>query len=240
MTLLNNKQLPKMITVFLLISGLTYFVVQFFRQGKIEDLLRNELKQITANEAMTWKGGELSDERLALHLNNNLPSFKNIKQPYFDGISNSDVDFPDNSNLEKNASTKSNVSAVKSDLGNYSNVTNYSFAQKKSTVTYASDSKDVSSTINTFQNNNTAQLINTRIQAVGNFASNSPSFSKTSFNTFLANNKLSITTDLSENHSTMLVGGDSNPGDPGVPVGDGTWVLIILLAGYGLVLKKWN
>ena len=92
-----------------------------------------------------------------------------------------------------------------------------------------------------FQTSNTMTKTNkpnnTEIQSPIVFGT-SPSFSKNSSNGFLANNSLSLTTDLSGNNSPMLIDGETNPGDPGIPVGDGTWVFLGLLVGYGLVMRK--
>ena len=36
----------------------------------------------------------------------------------------------------------------------------------------------------------------------------------------------------------MLIDGGTNPGNPGIPMGDGTWVLLGLLVGYMFVLSR--
>ncbi|MEI7502947.1 MAG: hypothetical protein WCJ61_06655 [Paludibacter sp.] len=232
MKVLNYKRLHITISVFLLLTSFIYFAFLFFQQGEIDVLLRNELKQISANEAMSWKGLELSDEQRTMPAHNDLPSFKNKTQYGLGDISNSEVDFHNYSNLEKAAPNGSNVLAVKNVDGTTSNVANYSYAQKKSAANYISAYQNVSNETHTFQSRNTSQPINHGIQSVANFASNSPTIPNTSTNAFLANNSLSLTTDLSNNSTSMLIGGDSNPGDPGVPVGDGTWILLIMMLAY--------
>jgi hypothetical protein len=164
-------------------------------------------------------------------LNQNLPSFKNKTQSDLDVIPNSEVEFPTSTTLEKSTPIKNNVSAVKNGDGTIQNGANYSYSQKKSIASYASGIQSISNKTNTFQTSN-VQPRSSGIQIVGNFKSNSPTFSNTPSNSFLANNTLTITTDLSENNSPMLIGGGSNPGDPGVPVGDGKWVLMMLLGIY--------
>jgi hypothetical protein len=196
-------------------------------------LLRNELKQISANEAMTWNGVALWDEH-TMPVNKDFPIFKIKTQFGFHDISDTEVDFPNNSNLEKTAPNKINVLAPKSGVGNNINVANYSYTPKKSVTTYAAVIMNVSNNINTIQSRNT-QSINTAIQTIGSFESNTPSSSITSSNTFLANNTLSIATDLTDNNSPMLIDGNSNPGNPGVPVGDGVWILLLLSFTYAMV-----
>ena len=180
---------------------------------------------------MTWKGVELSNEHHTMVLNRNLPSFKDKTQSDLDDIPNSKVEFPTSTTLEKSTPIKNNVSAVKNGDGTIQNGANYIYSQKKSIAIYASEIQSTSNKTNTFQTSN-VQPRSSGIQTVGNFASNSPSFSNTPSNSFLANNTLSISTDLSDNNSPMLINGGSNPGDPGVPVGDGTWVLMMLLGIY--------
>ncbi|MEI8084772.1 MAG: hypothetical protein WCG93_01020 [Paludibacter sp.] len=62
-------------------------------------------------------------------------------------------------------------------------------------------------------------------------------FSNTNTSTFIADNTISTTTDLTsaDHNSPMLVGPTGNPGDPGViPVGDGIPFLLALIAIYGV------
>lgn len=60
-------------------------------------------------------------------------------------------------------------------------------------------------------------------------------FSNPNTSTFIADNTISTSTDLTpENNSPMMVGPTGNPGDPGViPVGDGIPFLLALIALYG-------
>ncbi len=234
MKLLNNKRLPKIISVFILLLGLTVFAVQFFQYREIEVLLRNELTQISANEAMTWNGVVLWNEN-TVPVNNDFPIFNTKTQSGSEVISNTEVDFSLNSNFEKAVTSKSNVSAPKSGVGNNINVANYNFTPKKSVTTYAAAIKNVSNNINTIQSRNAIQHNNSGIQSISVYA-NSPSISNTSSNSFLANNSLSLTTDLSNNTSPMLIDGGTNPGDPGIPVGDGVWILLLLSMAY--ILQK--
>lgn len=234
MKLLNNKRLPKIISVFILLLGLTVFAVQFFQYREIKVLLRNELTQISANEALTWNVVAVLDEH-TMPRNNNLPVFKTKILSSSEGISNTEVDFSLNSNLEKDAPIKSSISAPKGGVGNNINVANYSYTPKKSVTTYAAAIKNVSNNINTIQSRNAIQHNNSGIQSISVYA-NSPSISNTSSNSFLANNSLSLTTDLSNNTSPMLIDGGTNPGDPGIPVGDGVWILLLLSMAY--ILQK--
>ena len=65
-------------------------------------------------------------------------------------------------------------------------------------------------------------------------------FSNNNISTFIADNTITTTTDLSaENNSPMMVTGD--PGDPGViPVGDGIPFLLTLIALFGARKVLWN
>ena len=200
-------------------------------------MLRNELKPISANEAMTWKGVDLSDEQHTMPLPNDLPSFKNQKLTDFVAFSNLDADFPGNTDIKAIEPSKNKVTATRSEVENSNNVATYLYAQNYAAVTYTSGIQNVSNYTYTIQNSKRYSTNNSEIQSLEIF-SNSNSFSNTSSNAFFANNTLSITTDLSDNNSPMLIDGDSNPGDPGVPVGDGVWVLLMMLLVYGLFFCK--
>ncbi|MEI8084574.1 MAG: hypothetical protein WCG93_00015 [Paludibacter sp.] len=238
MNLLNNNRFLKIISVLLLLGGFTFFAVQFFQHGEIEFLLCKEFGELRSNEALTLNGMESSYEHRMITETTNLPSYKNKKRRIFDDNDNSAIELPFNTNLETEHTSKKTITGTNSQTENSSNSANYNCSQNRSESTNRSGNQPISSNVTTFEANNNVQSINTGIQYDGNFGSKSQSFSNTSSNSFLANNTLTITSDLSENNSPMLIDGGTNPGDPGIPVGDGTWVLLGLLVGYGLVLSK--
>lgn len=234
MNLLNNKQLTG--TVFLL-AVLMCFVVQYLKQGEVEELLRNELHHFTTNEAPTFSKIPNSNESLKIAVGNHLPTFKHTSQSKVDEIANSQVDFPANQELENIETNKKNITEVTTGVKNANNASTYSYTQQKDEETYNAGIKYVSSKSSTFKTNNNSQSNNNGIGAVSNLENTSSSFSNTSSSEFLANNSLSLTTNLSDNYSPMMIDGGTNPGDPGVPLGDGTWVLLGLVVGYGFILK---
>ena len=237
MNLFNHRQLITTGSVVLLLVVFTYFAMRFFKQGEVENLLHNKFKYLTSNQTITLAGMKSSEERLVMAATYNLPSFKEKRQPYFEGISNFEVDFASNINLETDESNNNSITAPAGEAENTNSGTSYYYVQNKLAATYAAAFQNVSSKTKTFQNSNTVQPFNTGIQTEDYFGNKTPSIKNTSSNSFLANNTLAITSDLSDNNSPMLIGGGSNPGDPGVPVGDGTRVLLVLMVVYGLVLS---
>ena len=74
-------------------------------------------------------------------------------------------------------------------------------------------------------------------QSNNTFATSTQNYTNNRTASFLANNTLIIATEIITENDPMMVSGDSNPGDPGIiPIGDGTMILMILLAIYGLKL----
>jgi len=124
---------------------------------------------------------------------------------------------------------------------NYENNTKpmffYSYNQQESTTNNSSNNRIVLPATNESHSGTTINSNHNEIQSIGIFVDKTQSVKNISSNSFLANNTLTITTELSDNYSPMMVGGGSNPGDPGVPVGDGTWILLIMMLVYSL--KKW-
>ena len=230
----NNNRLIMAGSVFLLLVGTVYFAFQLFQQGEVADLLRNELNKHDVNQASTFRGMQSSDQELINAATKDLPTFKNASQSNVDEIANSQVDFPKSTKLEivekggNNTPSANNVATFRADNGTVIRADNGSATFSGGSVS------PIFQTSNTISKTNKPN--NTEIQSPIVFGT-SPSFSKNSSNTFLANNSLSLTTDLSGNNSPMLIDGETNPGDPGVSVGDGTWVLMGLLVGYGLILR---
>jgi hypothetical protein len=241
MNLLNNRRLIISGSVFLVLVSFTFFALQFFKQGTIEMLSFNELKPISSCVETIWDKNRSTDDQSIKAVTSAMPSFKSRTQPHSQAISNTEVDFPCNDNLESIEPTLKRNVAAKKVVENTNSTATYIYAPQNSSTTYASGIQNNSIKTSNFQTNNTVQSINTGIQSVAYLGTKAPVISNTANNSFLANNSLSLTTDLSDNNSLMLIGGDSNPGDPGIPVGDGTFVLLILLIGYGLIkISKWR
>ena len=221
-------------TVFLVLTVLLYLGVQFFQQGEVADLPRNEFEHKSSAEATSWTGFESLDNDYFMVANNQFPSFRKKTQLMFDRNINSGIDFPNSAKLEVVEKIGKNIPSDNS---------GFEFrAANGSEILAGNGSATVSSNLVSisFQATNIISKTNnpniSGIQAPITFGT-FQSFSNTSFNSFLANNTLSLTTDLSGNNSPMLIDGGTNPGEPGVPLGDGTWVLLGLLMVYGIILS---
>jgi len=227
MNLTNNRRLLTAGSVFMLLVGFTYFAVQFFKQTKVDNLLVNEMQHISSIQSITWKGIEEND----MQLNSELPSYKEPRKSTLVDNVDLEVDFPSYSNLENTEPSNKNNSIAKSSIVNVNNELNYSYTQKKS-ITYASSNQIISSKPNTFISSNNIQPTNSGVQFVANIDNKFQSTSNNLSNSFLANNTLTISTDLSDNNSPMLIDGDTNPSEPGIPVGDGTLILLGFAMAY--------
>ena len=227
---LNNKRLTKLISVFLLLIGFFYFSIQFTFNGEVDDLLRNEFEYISSSVGKSWMAMYNSDEQTLLAINANYPSFN--KKTNNNNFSNSEVDFPTAPNLQTLEASRRKITPINNGSANSKNEVNYSYVEKKSKTDYASGIKNVSTKTSTFQAGNSIHSIGSGVQFADVSDSKFQSIPNNSNNSFLANNSLSLTTDLSGNNSPMLIDGGTNPGDPGVPVGDGTWVLIVMMLSY--------
>jgi hypothetical protein len=158
----------------------------------------------------------------------NISSYKGVKNYNANASSNLEVDFPTIANSETathNRIQNSNTNSTKNEVL-------YSYNQTKTSQVNTSNIQFAS--IKTSANSYSKTVFSSNIsnQFEGNFGGKNQSNSNNVSNAFSSNNTLSLTTDLSENNSPMLIDGETNPGDPGVPVGDGTWVLFILLGIY--------
>lgn len=232
MNLLNNRRIIVLSTVFLMII---FFTVQFFQMKEVEVLLRNELENISLFETTNWKVGYSSEEQLIIDANKNLPTFRKKSQSNSRGTSNSEVGFPGIVNLETIEPTKKNTPVAKREVENTICEAIYSYAQQNHAASYSTSSQNNSNKTSTIQPNNAVSFGNTGIQSVAYLGAKTPAILNTTSNSFLANNSLSLSTDLSANNSPMMIDGESNPGNPGVPVGDGMEVLMVLVIVHGLI-----
>jgi len=227
---LNNKRLTKLISVFLLLIGFLYFSIQFTFNGEVDDLLRNEFEYISSIVGKSGMAMYNSDEQTLLALNANYPSFN--KKTNNNNFSNSEVDFPTASNLQTLEASRRKITPINSGSANSKNEVNYSYIEKKLNTDYATGIKNVSNKTSIIQSDNSIHSIGSGVQFDAVSDNKFQSIPNNSNNSFLANNSLSLTTDLSGNNSPMMIDGGSNPGDPGVPVGDGTWALIVMMLAY--------
>ena len=227
---LNNKRLTKLISVFLLLIGFLYFSIQFTFNGEVDDLLRNEFEYISSIVGKSGMAMYNSDEQTLLALNANYPSFN--KKTNNNNFSNSEVDFPTAPNLQTLEASRRKITPINSGSANSKNEVNYSYIEKKLNTDYATGIKNVSNKTSIIQSDNSIHSIGSGVQFDAVSDNKFQSIPNNSNNSFLANNSLSLTTDLSGNNSPMMIDGGSNPGDPGVPVGDGTWVLIVMMLAY--------
>ena len=165
-----------------------------------------------------------------------LPRYKGRKYESADVELSSNIDFPTlkkstDDELNKHTDENARVEVYRRNNDDYK----YSLAQHNSN--YSSENQSVISQKNSFSTNKSIIPTNNMILSGSILGVRTQPISNTSSNSFLANNTLSFSTDISDNNSPMLVGGDSNPGDPAVPVGDGIWLLMSLLVAYGVVLS---
>lgn len=159
----------------------------------------------------------------------NLPSYKKKNFNASNEISSAEANFTASTYVATEVH-KTN-SPIKSNSDNTKPIYSYIYNQISAT-SYASNTRIVFPTTNESHSGTNINPKSNEIQSIGIFADKNQTITNNSNNSFLANNTLSITTDLSDNNSPMMIDGGSNPGDPGVPVGDGTWVLLIMMMVY--------
>ena len=174
-----------------------------------------------------------NNQQVSPFCNNNFPSYKDKRHLNLVGFTSSEVGIPVNSKTSVEKQNK-RYFEIRSVDDNVNIEASYRYNEQKGLETFASNIQYISLLKNTFQARKGENITNDGIQLVGYIGTENQSISSTSSNSFLANNKLSITTDLLHNDSPMMVGGGSNPGDPGVPVGEGMWIMLIMLLIYGL------
>ena len=169
----------------------------------------------------------------------NLPQYSVKKQ--FDNKDNSSekTDFPVINaavEAEKVLLNKNVANGPTKVKNNYTYTYNQAEQHKVNTYTYQINSKNTEKLSAMHQTSSSSNQTFTGVE----FPSSVHPITNNNTNSFLANNSLTITTDLSGNNSAMLVDGESDPGSPGIPVGDGIWILLSLLGMYGFrkILKE--
>jgi hypothetical protein len=230
---LTSKRLIMAGSVFLLLVGSVFFALHFSQKGDNTNLLRNESNQLADNLAPTFRSMQSSEEQLINAANKNLPTFKSTSQTKVDETANLKVDFSANKDLEVTEPSKKVITHVTNYLDINNNDASNNYAQQMEIETYKVSQHSFSAKPISFQ---TKHSNDGGVQFANISYNTSLSISNTSSTRFLANNSLSLTTDLSGNNSPKMINGETNPGDPGIPVGDGLWVLMALLVGYGMVL----
>lgn len=156
------------------------------------------------------------------------PSYKEKKHLISLGFTNSEIDFPTNEKFTVEEQKKrSNENINNADVQAV-----YGYNQTKERDNYSSGVQSVLNLKNTFQTKNVINSADNGFQSVRIIEAKNQSISNTTSNSFIANNTLSISTDLSGNNLPMMVDGGGNPGDPAVPVGDGVWIMLLMLLVY--------
>ena len=178
-----------------------------------------------------------SDKYYSFQSVSNIPSYKKGKSNLSDELSTNEIDFKAASYSTSGASNRKQLVEKNAVENSPTSYINYNYRQPQ-TASKSANIHAISSAKVTFQTSNTAYHVSNNLQSEGVYGATNSRTSNPGSNSFLANNTLSITTDLSENNSPMLIDGESNPGEVGMPVGDGVWVLLGLLVGYSLVFIK--
>ena len=184
----------------------------------------------TVGEAYT-PNANLSTGSILSILNTNYPHYNANKFTAPKIICFNEVDFPTiSSNIDEN---KVDLKNHPQDIDRNNNET-YVYQPlnlKKKQVGTSVYKANAQYSVKTVNNDisNPSQLISTSI-----FSSGLPAV--TTSNPFIANNNICLSADLTTETAPMFIGPSSNPGEPGVPVGDGMWILMCLLIGYGTIL----
>ena len=178
-----------------------------------------------------------SDKYYSFQSVSNIPSYKKGKNTQYEEPSTREIDFKAASFSTSGASKRKQLVVKNAFENSPTSYINYNYRQPQ-TASKSANIHAISSAKVTFQTSNTAYHVSNNLQSEGVYGATNSRTSNPGSNSFLANNTLSLTTDLTENNSPMLIDGNSNPGEVGVPVGDGVWVLLGLLVGYSLVFIK--
>jgi hypothetical protein len=223
MNTLSKNQLILTITVLLVLGAVVFILLpKPVRQGT---LLGHQLDNIYNNLNSFCKVNQTNEENYSTLQPSNIPSFKNNKSNKSEILLTQEVNFTANNYPTTEFQTqkqKVNSQAVESST---SPTLSYNYSKTQNTSNYSSGIHAVSSQENALQTSKTAFPVDKGLQPLNVFEAKNQYVNKNSPNTFLAINSLTITTDLSDNNSAMLIGGDTSPGDPGIPVGDGFWIL---------------
>ncbi|MEI7504893.1 MAG: hypothetical protein WCJ61_16585, partial [Paludibacter sp.] len=226
-----NKQFHILFAVFLLFVSVNsiFLVVKLIDH---ENFISNDFEENSSEGATLLKIFNFKNNQSICAVNDNMPIFKRKRNANVVAISTSNVDFPtiNKSDIYVQKSIRFETNSNNDQLSKNDVSYSYNLEQKKEINSIVNQS--VADQNNTYQTNQKEYQTNIDIQNVEINNSKFQSTSNTTSNSFLANYTLTISNDLTENNSPMLINGESNPGDPGVPVGDGTWILLGLAFAY--------
>jgi len=169
------------------------------------------------------QSNHLASNGLAIRANNGMPE-------------SSVIDFPNNAAEMEELHHDSPKTPQKGQVENSQYAYTYNSTQQNELKSSAYI--NISNSENVLSNVRDIVFDKEQLSSPGNFPTAVHTFTNTKSSTFLTNNSLTLSTDLSTNNSPMLVDGGSNPGDPnGVPIGDGKWILLAFVVIYGLKKK---
>lgn len=236
MKILKNNRLNHIILVFLLIISV-FWLISKINYIESKSLLSSGFGiNLTNHDIPYIMQSSLDSKNFMTVSDHDLPSYKlKISSNVF---SNLEVDFSSFTYLDVDKQSKFN----NIDKGFEDSKSNnfYKFKSEKSNQNHWLNSNIFFYLQNVSQNENEDNQTTNGIQLGEMITGQFLSSSNPTMNSFLANNTMVITNDMSDFNSPMHVGGGSNPGDPGVPIGDGTYVLTCLIVLYSLGVNYKN
>ena len=223
-----NRQFNQIVALFLVfVSVCAIVTLKHFDNS--DNILNNYFDYNSSTQTNQFKTMNSRQQQGFIAVSNiNISNYKGVISSISNVSSNLEVDFPTMTNSEATTHNRiQNSNSTKNEVS-------YSYNQTKTSQVNASNiqfgtnkTNDYSSTKKVFSNNIGNQL-------EGSFGGKNQSNSNNISNAFSSNNTLSLTTDLLGNNSPMMVSGSGNPGDPGVPVGDGMWIMLALAGAYSV------
>lgn len=159
-------------------------------------------------------------------------------------ISNIQVDFP---NINSSAIRKKvQVNSDNNSVSNSNNINYNSSSTSHSEYNYNAQ-RQIQEQANTYSNNKLSSINSVAPTSLNTYtAKSTDGGSNLSTQSYLADNSASLLInnfgDVGNNNGRMLLDGESNPGDPGtlVPVGDGTWLLLLFVLAYTIWVFKFK
>jgi len=227
-----NKQFNQIVAVLLVFVSVCAIVILMHFDNS-DNILNNYFEYNSSSQINQFKAMSSRQQQSVITISDiNISSYKGVKSSSSIVSSNSELDFPTMSSSESVAHVRIQNNTENSNTNSTKNEVMYSYNQTKTSQVNASKIQFTSTKTNDYSSSKPVFSNNIGNQLEGSFGDKNQSNSNDVSNAFSSNNTLSLTTDLSDNNSPMLIDGETNPGDPGVPVGDGTWVLFILLGIY--------
>jgi len=229
-----NRQFNQIVAVLLVfVSVCAIVILKHFDNS--DNILNNYFEYNSSTQTNQFKTMNSRQQQGFISVSNiNLSNYKGVKSSISNVSSNLEVDFPTMSNSEGITHVSIQNNAENRGVNTTKNEASYSIQQRKISRLNASNIQFSSTKTSAYSSRKAGFSNNIGNQLEGSFGGNNQTNANNVSNVFSSNNTLSLTTDLSGNNSPMLLDGTGNPGDPGVPVGDGTWVMLILMLGYSL------